>query len=200
MSQQTGIDRKAFITWVIANIFGFSFLGTVILLLPYLNITPGFMSSVLLIALPISIAQWFALRRFTPVSFLWIFAAPLGLLLAILMIKYIPTRTWEYLDGEAPGVLITLYLAMGFVFSLPQWLILRRYCEKASLWIVGTTLGLTLGMGIIIITDMINRSGVFAFILVSLVYILSTGLTFSWLLSNTTRISLSAKSLIEPDI
>jgi hypothetical protein len=174
----------------------------VILLLPSLNIPLGFLSSVLSIALPISIAQWFALRRFIPVTLLWIISAPLGLLLAILMIQYIPTSTWNYLDGEAPGVLITLYLAMGFVFSLPQWLILRRYCEKASLWIVGTTLSFTLGMGVVIITEMINRSGVVAFIFVSLVYIIGTGLTFSWLMvtTNRTRILLSGNPQIEPEI
>ena len=124
------------------------------------------------------------------------------MLLALLMIKYIPVSTWDYLDSEAPGVLITLYLAMSFVFSLPQWLILRRYYQKASLWIVGTTLGFTLGMGVVIVTDMINRSGIVAFILVSLVYILGTGLTFSWQMVSTNQVKmpLSGNSQIEPEI
>lgn len=173
-----------------------------ILLLPYLNIPLGFLSSVLIIALPISIAQWLALRRFLPITFSWIFAAPLGLLLAILMVKYIPVSTWEYLDSEASEVLITLYLAMGIIFSLPQWVILRRYCEKASLWILGTTLGFTLGVGIVIITDLINRSGIVAFILVSLVYTIGTGLSFNWLLATTdqSKIPLSGNTQIEPEI
>ena len=202
MSQQLGYEWKPFITWLLANIFGFGFLGAVILLLPFLNIPLGFLSSVLIIALPISIAQWFALRRFIPVTFLWILAAPLGMLLALLMIKYIPVSTWDYLDSEAPGVLITLYLAMSFVFSLPQWLILRRYYQKASLWILGTTLGFTLGMGVVIVTDMINRSGIVAFILVSLVYILGTGLTFSWQMVSTDQVKMpvSGDSQIEPEI
>jgi hypothetical protein len=202
MSQQRGFEWKPFITWLLANIFGFGILGAVILLLPYLNIPLGFLSSVLIIAIPISIAQWFALRRFIPVTFLWILAAPLGLLLAIFMIKYIPVSTWDYLDSEAPGVLITLYLAMSFVFSLPQWLIFRRYYQKASHWIVGTTLGFTLGMGVVIVTDMINRSGILAFILVSLVYIIITGLTFSWLITNANQrsITLSGNTQIEPEI
>jgi hypothetical protein len=63
MSQKLGYSSKQFLIWFFANILGFGALGASILVFPSILGISGFFTTTFIIAIPISLAQWIALRR-----------------------------------------------------------------------------------------------------------------------------------------
>lgn len=183
MSQSSGYFNKPFTIWLIANILGFGALGIAVLVIPSVMAVPGMLGSTLVISIPISLAQWIALRRISFVSMLWILSIPIGVLMAILIIREIPDGTMPIVDDESPSAMTVIFLFIGFLIGLPQWLILRRYFSNSSIWLLGSSLGVALGAGLVLITDLINQSTILSYIVAALVYAVLTGLTLSWLLA-----------------
>lgn len=183
MSQQFGFIRKPFLIWIIANILGFGVLGIALLVIPSLMSISGIFGSTLIISIPISLAQWIALRRIFPISMLWILSIPVGLLLAILIIRELPDGLWQIADDESPAALTVGYLLIGLIIGLPQWLLLRHLFSNSSIWLLGSSIGVALGSGLVLATGLINQSTIVSYIVVVLVYAISTGLILSWLLA-----------------
>ena len=183
MSQQSGYISKPFLIWIFANILGFSALAISLLVLPSLMSISGIVVSTLIISIPISLAQWIALRRIFPISILWILTIPIGLLLVVLIYQVIPDGLWQIVEDESPAVLTVSFLIMGFAIGLPQWLILRRQFSSSSIWLLGSSIGVAVGFGLVIATDLINQSEIISYIVVVLVYAITTGLILSRLLA-----------------
>ena len=188
MSRESGYLSKPFSIWVFGNILGFGALGALALVLPSLVPTPGMVASILIISIPISLAQLIALRRILPTSALWVLTTPIGLLLAVLIYKYevIPDGLWRIVGDEgdeSTAVITALYLVMGFTVGLPQWLILRRRFSSSSLWLLGSSIGVAAGCWLVLATDLINQSGVVSYIVGVLVYAIVTGLILSRLIA-----------------
>jgi hypothetical protein len=181
MSQSSGYLNKPFTIWIIANVLGFSALGIALLVIPSLMMVSGLLGSTLVISIPISVAQWIALRRIFPVLKLWILSMPVGLLLAILILREIPDGFWP--DDESLATLTISYLVIGLIIALPQWLLLRRQFSYSSIWLLGSSLGVAVGVGIVIATDLINQSTILSYVIAALAYAISTGLTLSWLIA-----------------
>ena len=148
MSQQSGYISKPFLIWIFANILGFSALAISLLVLPSLMSISGIVVSTLIISIPISLAQWIALRRIFPISILWILTIPIGLLLVVLIYQVIPDGLWQIVEDESPAVLTVSFLIMGFTIGLPQWLILRRQFSSSSIWLLGSSIGVAVGFGL----------------------------------------------------
>jgi hypothetical protein len=187
MSKQNGYLSKQFFTWIVANILGFGALGALLLWLPSMMQLSGFVPSTLIIAFPIALAQWLALRRNLQTSILWIITTPIGLLLAISIMRVIPDGLWLGLDDESIAALIAVYLLIGFVIGLPQWLILRRQLSRSSIWLLGSSIGVAAGFWVIFVTDLVNQSGIISYIVGVLVYSIVTGLVLTGLLANQNR-------------
>ncbi len=187
MSFESRIPWKFLLIWLAANVLGFCVPPLVMFLVPRLTAISGLLSSTLIISLPISIAQWIALRRLFPISALWIFTLPISILVFVLLVREIPESIWQSFDSESFPVLIFTAFIIGLIIGLPQWLLLRRHIDKASIWMLGSSLGIALGAGIVISTNMVNTAGVFAYIIAVLVYVLSTGLTLTWGLTHSDR-------------
>lgn len=187
MSLEYRIPWKVLLIWFTANVLGFCFPPLVMFLVPRLTAISGLLSSTLIISLPISIAQWIALRRLFPISALWILSLPISILVFVLLVREIPESIWQSFDSESFPVLISTAFIIGLIISLPQWLLLRRHIDNASIWILGSSLGIALGAGIVISTNLVNTAGVFAYIIAVLVYVLSTGLTLAWGLTHSDR-------------
>jgi len=135
-------------------------------------------------ALPISLAQWIALRRILPTSGLWILTIPIGILLAFLILKEIPDGFWQVFgDDESIAALTAGYLVLGFAVGLPQWLILRRQLIRSSVWLFGSSMGAGAGLWIILVTELVNQSGTLSYIVATLAYSIITGLTLAGLLA-----------------
>jgi hypothetical protein len=183
MSQVSYDIRKAFLVWSVANILGLSIPPLVLYLVPLLTAISGLYSTTLIISLPLSFAQWIALRRSLPVSWLWILSIPVSILAIVLITREIPERYWLLIDPDPLAALITTSLVIGLMIGLPQWLILRRECAHSSIWLLGSALGLGLGASIVIATDLVNQSGILAYIVAVLFYVSATGLTLAWLLT-----------------
>ncbi|MCK4901280.1 MAG: hypothetical protein KAS38_21025 [Anaerolineales bacterium] len=115
-------------------------------------------------------------------SILWILTIPIGLLLAVLINRVIPDGFWQVVDDESIAALTTGYLVGGFAIGLPQWLILRRQLSRSSIWLLGSSIGAGAGPWLILVTDLINQSGIISYIVGVLVYAIVTGLFLSWLL------------------
>ena len=194
MSKQNGILYKQFSIWIIANILGFGALGASLLVFPSIMSISGFVPSTLIITLPIALAQWLALRRILQTSILWVLTTPIGLLLAISIIRVIPAGLWQVVDDESIAALTPVGLWIGFAIGLPQWLILRRQLSKSSIWLLGSSIGVAAGFWTIIVTDLVNRSGIIAYIVGALVYSIVTGLVLSGLLAyqNRSQVNLAA--------
>jgi hypothetical protein len=187
MMKFPGDIRSAFFTWGAANIVGLSVPPLILFLVPSLSAVSGLLSTTLIVSLPLSFAQWAALRRNLPVSGFWIFSMPLSILVFVLIIRQIPEYYWGFLGTETLPVLTIFGMGIGFLIGLPQWLMLRKVCERASLWLLGSTLGIGLGAGILLATDLVNYSGIAGYILVALFYIGATGLILSILLLESNR-------------
>lgn len=184
MTSNYGYLSKQFLTWLLANILGFGSLGALYFLAPPRILMSGIVVTTLLISIPIGLAQWIALRRIMQTSPLWIFSILIGLLLAHLFQRIIPDGFWQLLgDDESITTLTILYAIGGFVIGLPQWVILRRHLSPSSIWLLGSSIGAGAGLWIILVTDLINLSGVFSYIVAVLAYSLITGLTLAGLLA-----------------
>jgi hypothetical protein len=181
------MSKKQFLIWIIANILGFGALGALLLWLPSMMQLSGFVPSTLIITFPIALAQWLALRRILQTSILWILTTPIGLLLAISIMRVIPDGLWLGLDDESIAALIAVYLLIGFVIGLPQWLILRRQLSRSSIWLLGSSIGVAAAFWIIFVTDLVNQSGIISYIVGALVYSIVTGLVLTGLLANQNR-------------
>ena len=80
-------------------------------------------------------------------------------------------------------MLTALYLVLGFAIGLPQWLLLRQRFANASIWLLGSSLGVALGFWLILATDLVHQSGFLPYIVVILVYTTVTGLSLTGLLA-----------------
>jgi hypothetical protein len=199
MSQNSGDTGKALLTWVLANFIGFGLLGLLSLAAPALPSRLFGTIAFLLGLVPLSLAQWLALRRIALVSGLWILTVPLGLLLwgAIIFYQLIPDAFSQTFGDESVFSLTFGVLLIGFLVGLPQWLILRPRFPGSSLWLLGSAGGLGFGFYLVLATDLINRSGILACAIVVLVYTLTTGLTLSGLLAYRDRAP--AQAITQPE-
>jgi hypothetical protein len=157
----------------------------------------GLSATALIISIPVSIAQWVALRRISQTSILWILTIPVGLMLAVLILRSMPERLWQAVDDESTAVLTAGYLLIGFLIGLPQWLILRRQFSSAAIWLLASTAGVSVGFGLVIWTDLINQSGIISAVVVVLVYAFTTGLILSRLIASHDRSRIDAASSID---
>ena len=179
MSMEIKEVRGSFLGWILANILGVAALGVLIVILPFLTTIPGMVASTLIIGLPIGLAQWIAIRRLAPISILWIFTISIGLLLALGILRALPTG--GLVDDESIAVLTAGFAVMGFATGLIQWFLLRRQFTKSLVWLLGSTVGISLGSVLVLASDLVNKSGIISIILVVLLYATATGLTLEWL-------------------
>ena len=164
---------------------GFGALGVSALVFPViLERSDLFPVTAFFMAIPISLAQWIALRRILPTPVLWILTISIGILVAFLILEGIPDDFWQVLgDDESIAALTAGYLVVGFAVGLPQWLMLRRQLMRSSIWLLGSSIGAGAGLWIILATDLISRSGAISYIVAVLSYSLITGLTLAGLLA-----------------
>lgn len=195
MSQVSSDVRRASIIWSVANILGLGIPPLVMYFIPTLTAISGLFSTMLIISLPLSIAQWAALRISLPVSFLWIFSVPSSVLTFVLLIREIPESYFGFLGSETLVTLTFFGMIFGLLLSIPQWLILSRRYRGSVIWLLGSTLGVGLGAFLVIITDLVNRYGVLAYIIVVLVYTTSTGLPLSLLVKTQEELDTEAHSV-----
>jgi hypothetical protein len=181
---------KPILAWIAGNFLGIAVPSSLVFFIPNLETIDsiaGIVGIFLIIFIPIGLAQWLVLRRFTPLSPLWMLTIPVGFVLSFFILAFIPNSMWQNIDDEAPTVLTILFTACGAVFGLVQWVLLRRLFAKSSFWILSSALGLGLGFGLVLATDMIDHSGFISGIIVILLYSIATGSTLSWLLNYHNR-------------
>jgi hypothetical protein len=166
--------------WIVANLLGVAAIGALILILPFLKSIPGMLVSSLIIGLPIGFAQWIALRRVAPISILWVLTISAGLLLG-LVVSPILAGIWGFLEDESVLSLTAAYTTIGLLVGMAQWLFLRGHFTKSLVWLLSSAVGLGLGTGLALVSNLINQSGIISIILVVLVYAIATGLVMSWL-------------------
>jgi hypothetical protein len=159
-------------------------MSALLIALPILKSIPGIVASTLIITIPLGLAQWLVLRRLIPLSPIWVFTIPIGWFLSFLLFATIPESLWQIVGAESTFTLTVLYIVMGAAMGLPQWLILRRKFSQAVLWIGGSSLGVGLGFGLVLVTGLINQSEFISYIAVVLVYSIATGSILSWLLQH----------------
>jgi hypothetical protein len=146
------------------------------LLLSTVKYPQNIVVSVFIFSVPISLAQWLALRYISRTSILWVLTIPLGFLVYTLIYRLIPDGSMQIVDDESTVVLTGIYLLIGFLVGLLQWFILRRQFSGSALWILGSSVGIGFSFWFIIATDLINRSGIISFIIGVLLYTTITGL------------------------
>jgi len=168
--------------WIAANFLGVAAIGVLGFVAPFLKSIPGMLVSCLLIGLPIGFAQWIALRRVAPISILWVLTISAGLLLGLVVVNSpIPVLPWGFFDDESVLSLTAAYTTIAFFVGLAQWLLLRGHFTKSLVWLLSSAVGLGLGTGLVLVSDLINQSGLISIILVVLVYAIATGFVISWL-------------------
>lgn len=166
--------------WIVANLLGVAAIGA-LSLIPFLTSIPGRLVSSLSIGLPIGFAQWIALRRVAPISILWVLTISAGLLLGLVVGPILAGIFWGFLDDESVLSLTAAYTTIGLLVGLAQWLFLRGHFTKPLVWPLSSAVGLGLGTGLVLASNLIYQSGIISIILVALVYAIATGLVMSWL-------------------
>jgi hypothetical protein len=166
--------------WIVANLLGVAAIGALILIFPFLKSIPGMLVSSLIIGLPIGLAQWIALRRVAPISILWVLTISAGLLLG-LVAGPILAGILGFPDDESVLSLTAAYTTIGLLVGLAQWVFLRGHFTRSLVWLLSSALGLGLGVGLVLVSNLIDQSGIISIILVVLVYAIATGLVMSWL-------------------
>ena len=166
--------------WIVANLLGVAAIGA-LSLIPFLTSIPGMLVSSLIIGLPIGFAQWIALRRVAPISILWVLTISAGLLLGLVVSPILAGIFWGFLDDESVLSLTAACTTIAFFVGLAQWLLLRGHFTKSLVWLLSSAVGLGLGTGLVLATNLIYQSGIISIILVVLVYAIATGLVMSWL-------------------
>jgi len=166
--------------WIVANLLGVAAIGA-LSLIPFLTSIPGRLVSSLSIGLPIGFAQWIALRRVAPISILWVLTISAGLLLGLVVSPILAGIFWGFLDDESVLSLTAAYTTIGLLVGLAQWLFLRGHFTKSLVWPLSSAVGLGLGTGLVLVSNLIYQSGIISIILVVLVYAIATGLVMSWL-------------------
>lgn len=183
MSQKFGYSSKQFLIWFFANNLGFGALGASILVFPSILGISGFFTTTFIIAIPISLAQWIALRRILQTSILWILTIPIGIPLSFLILRVIPAGLWFDADDDSLVAMTSMLLVVGLIIGLLQWIILRRQLVRAAIWLLGSAIGVAGSFWVILVTDLIDQSGIISYIIVALVYSSVTGLFLSGLLA-----------------
>ena len=188
MKRRCPIARKLYevvrviLGWLIANLLGVAAVGALVLVFPFLKSIPGMLVSCLLIGTPVSFAQWIALRRVAPISILWVLTISAGLLMGLVVINSpIHILPLGFLDDESVISLTAVCMTIAFFVGLAQLLLLRGHFTKSLVWLLSSMVGLGLGVALVLVSNLINRSGLISIILVVLVYAIVTGLVISWL-------------------
>ncbi len=166
--------------WIVANLLGVAAIGA-LSLIPYLTSIPGMLVSSLIIGLPIGFAQWIALQRVAPISILWVLTISAGLLLGLVVSPILAGIFWGFLDDESVLSLTAVCTTIGLLVGMAQWLFLRGHFTKSLVWLLSSAVGLGLGTGLVLVSNLIHQSGIISIILVVLVYAIATGLVMSWL-------------------
>jgi hypothetical protein len=179
--------NRVFLYWNLGNLLAWAFISALLAALPGIQSIPGFFAALLVLTIPFGLAQWLVLRRFLPVSPLWVVSIPISCFLFYLLAYLIPDSLLQNVDDEAASTLTIGFLVLGATLGLPQWLILRRKLTKAALWMVGSALGVGLGFGIVLATGLINQYEYISYTVVVLVYSITTGALLSWLLHHTAQ-------------
>lgn len=172
---------RVILGWIVANLLGVAAIGVLVLILPFLTSIPGMLVSSLIIGLPIGFAQWIALRRVAPISILWVLTISAGLLLGLVVSPILAGIFWGFLDDESVLSLTAAYTTIGLLVGMAQWLFLRGHFTKSLVWLLSSAVGLGLGTGLVLVSNLIHQSGIISIILVVLVYAIATGLVMSWL-------------------
>jgi hypothetical protein len=147
MSEKFLYYLKPFATWFIANIFGFVGLGVALLFAPSLQTKFGPVVSILILTIPVSFAQWVALRIMQPVSMLWNLTIPLGLSVMVFRWK---SREIPEGSGESIGSMVALYLLVGLIIGVLQWGLLRQQASGSFLWVVASSIGVAAGLWLVL--------------------------------------------------
>ena len=183
MFQKSSYLRKSFFIWIFANILGICAAAGIPLLLTTIRFPQNVVLSVFIFCIPISLAQWLALWHISHISILWVLTIPVGILLYFLINRLIPAGLSQIFDDESIFVLTATYTLIGFLVGLLQWFILRRQFSGSSLWLFGSSVALGFSFWLILITNLINRNGIIAFIVGVLTYTFITGLILTRLLA-----------------
>jgi hypothetical protein len=176
--------------WFVANLLGVAVIFALSLIIPFLVSIHGMLVSSLIIGIPIGFAQWIALRRVAPISILWVITISVGLLLGLVVIPILG-GIWGFHDDESVLSLTAGYTTIGLLVGLAQWLFLPGQFTKSLIWPLSSAVGLGLGFGLVLASNMIYRSGIISFFLVALVYAIATGLVISWLPARRRQIEIN---------
>jgi hypothetical protein len=168
------------LAWFIANLLAVAVIALLPFIPPVLPIRVGKFVSSLIIGVPIGLAQWIALRRIAPISILWVLTVSAGLILGHVLTPTL-AGVWVFQDDESVLTLTADYVTIGLLVGLVQWTLLRSYFAKSFVWLLSSAVGLGLGTGLILITNLVDQSGIGSIILVVLVYAIATGLVVSWM-------------------
>ena len=181
MLQRLAKAIRPMLIWIAGNLLGMAGLYAIALAVPFFRSVDSVLASFLFISVPIGLAQWLALRRLMPLSPLWMIAMPFGFMLSYLILSNIPDAFWQIVDDEGTATLTTIYTAIGAIIGLAQWVVLRRHLMNSSIWILSSAVGIGLGFGIVLVTDLVHQSGFLSVIVVILVYGSATGSILSLL-------------------
>jgi len=179
--------NRMLLYWSVGNLLGWAFLLVLRTVLPGITSNSGFFAALLVLGIPFGLVQWLVLRRFIPVSPLWVATMPVSWFLFYVVAYLLPESLWQNVNDEAASTLTIGYLVLGALMGLPQWPMLRRRLARAALWIVGSSLGVGLGFGIVLFTGFISEYEYISYTIVVLVYSIITGSLLSWLLEHTVR-------------
>lgn len=184
-------NLQIWMQWVIANVIGVA-AGTLVILrmaetVPADGVFAGVLFTVIIFGPALGIPQWYVVRHGRVDGQRWVVATGGGVVLSLIGILVL-SESFQWDLNLATGG------AVGIMFALPQWYILRRYVVQAGWWLVANGVGVGLGTAAIVNIDANDPS---EFVLLAALFggitAAVTGAVLVWLLdqSESTRMARS---------
>lgn len=194
------LDKESFsfwFPWVLANVKGCT-LGVLISLSVLIIIPNEFIASIFL-GVSLGYNQWLILREHLPSSRGWILQTTLGVLAGFTLLNIIHAKT----VGAFAFIPISVisFMLFGAILGFAQWIVLRRYFDKSSWWIMANTVAWSSSSLIILLLDVQLPEFIILvldYLIVGVILGARTGMMLNTLIKNSGSVN-SSQSIVHKD-
>lgn len=100
----------------------------------------------------IGLMQWLVLRRYVSQTSRWILASVVGWAIGGVVVQVGLVEGHVLVQREGLLLSMQVFALLGVIGAMPglsQWLVLRSWTPRSSLWVLATALGFALGFAIV---------------------------------------------------
>ena len=171
------------ISWVLINMAG-TVIGLYCIFVPRLS-TVISLVVLSLGGIPLAVGEWLLLRRELGIKAWWVLATTLSWALCWYINIVLALVLGEGTVGSIAGTVLFYGLFPGLIFSICQWLVLRRRFDKSIWWIFATTAGWDIALfGLVVFSGAVETNlpaTLYLFAIIGMMLGAMQGLALVWM-------------------